>query len=30
MNSTVIVGRAGQDAEIKYFESGKSKMGGYK
>jgi len=23
MNSTVIVGRAGQDAEIKYFESGK-------
>ena len=23
MNSTVVVGRAGQDAEIKYFESGK-------
>ncbi len=23
MNSAVIVGRAGQDAEIKYFESGK-------
>ena len=25
MNSVVIVGRAGQDAEIKYFESGKVK-----
>ena len=25
MNSTVVVGRAGQDAEIKYFESGKVK-----
>ena len=25
MNSVVIVGRAGQDAEIKYFESGKIK-----
>ena len=23
MNSAVVVGRAGQDAEIKYFESGK-------
>ena len=25
MNSVVIVGRAGQDAEVKYFESGKVK-----
>ena len=25
MNSVVVVGRAGQDAEIKYFESGKVK-----
>ena len=25
MNSAVIVGRAGQDPEIKYFESGKVK-----
>ena len=25
MNTATIIGRAGQDAEIKYFESGKSK-----
>lgn len=25
MNSAIIVGRVGQDAEIKYFESGKSR-----
>ena len=25
MNSVIIVGRVGQDAEIKYFESGKSR-----
>ena len=24
MNTATIIGRAGQDAEIKYFESGKS------